>query len=282
MDISKINRITPYQDVNTVLLSLAQGIESILGGNLLGLYLTGSLSYGDFNPGSSDIDLVAILNSPASPKELKSIQALHVNEGQEYPKWAKRIECSYTPIAMLSNILPPEAPRPYYGEGIFYPEARYGNEWIINLYWLHKHGIALVGPEFKALTAQIDMVDVQKACIRDLFREWEPKITDPTWLNNSHYQSYIVLNLCRILYTVTCSSMGSKKVSASWVKGKYSEWIALIQTAENWQYGTEMNRRAEAVEFIKFVINQVVATELYRQIRSSESRTCPAPMDQST
>jgi hypothetical protein len=276
MDVSKINQITPYQDVNTVLLSLAQGIESIWGGNLLGLYLSGSLSYGDFNPGSSDIDLVAILKIPASPKELKLIQELHINEGQKYPKWAKRIECSYTPIAMLSSILPPEAPRPYYGEGVFYPEALYGNEWIINLYLLYEHGIALIGPEFKALIAPIDIVSVQKACIRDLFQEWEPKITDLTWLNNSHYQSYIVLNLCRILYTVMCNSTGSKKAAASWVKGEYSEWVILIQAAEDWQYGKEMNRPAEAREFIRFVIDKVVATELYRQMKSCGSQACPA------
>ncbi len=27
---------------------------------------------------------------------------------------------------MLQNIQPPEAPRPYFGEGVFYPQAHYG------------------------------------------------------------------------------------------------------------------------------------------------------------
>jgi predicted nucleotidyltransferase len=49
--------MTPYQDINKILSSMANSIQDILGKNLVGLYLFGSLSYGDFNPNSSDIDL---------------------------------------------------------------------------------------------------------------------------------------------------------------------------------------------------------------------------------
>jgi hypothetical protein len=184
-------------------------------------------------------------------------------------KWADRIECSYAPLEMLQNILPPKFPRPYLGEGVFYPEAHYGNEWIINLYLLYEHGIALIGPDFKELISPVDIVEVQKACIRDLFREWEPKMTDPAWLDNSHYQSYIVMNLCRILYTIVCGSAASKPVSARWVKKEYAEWSSLIQTAEDWHYGSELNRREETIEFIQFVIHKVKATELYAQAIST-------------
>ena len=119
---------------------------------------------------------------------------------------------------MLKNILPPKESRPYYNNEIFYDEAPYGNEWIINNYLLYKHAIPLIGPDFKTLTNPIDIIEVQKACIRDLFQEWEPKIIDVEWLDNSHYQSYLVMNLCRILYTVSCGTTGTKKVSAAWVK----------------------------------------------------------------
>jgi predicted nucleotidyltransferase len=266
MNTSDLSKITPYQDVNEVLHALSQGIVDVFAGNLVGIYLFGSLSYGDFHPESSDIDLVAILNKPASQNEMELIKQLHIQVGMKNDKWANRLECSYTPQEMLQNILPPKHPRPYFGEGIFYPEAHYGNEWIINLYLLYQHGLALIGPDFKALINPIPMVDVQIACIRDLFQEWEPKLTDPTWLNNSHYQSYIVLNLCRILYTVMCASTGSKKVSARWVKNEFGEWSNLIQTAEHWQYGTEMNLRRETIEFIKFIISKVKKTQVYTQL----------------
>ncbi|MBI2707276.1 MAG: DUF4111 domain-containing protein [Proteobacteria bacterium] len=250
--------ITTYKDVNEVLHSLTTGMAHILGENLVGVYLTGSLSYGDFNPENSDIDLLALLRNPASQDKLEVLKKMHLNVERDTKKWAKRIECSYIPLDMLQSILPPKTPRPYIGEGIFYPEAPYGNEWIINQYLLYNHGIPLLGPDFKTLVKSVDIEDVRDACIRDLFEEWKPKMTDPTYLQNSHYQSYVVLNLCRILYTVMCHSTATKKASAAWVKREFApQWNNLIQTAENWQYGKEMNLKEEVIEFIQFVVNRV-------------------------
>lgn len=131
-----ITNLTPYQDINAVLQDSSQGIQQVLGDNLIGLYLFGSLVYGDFNYGSSDIDLVAIVHSPLNRKEIDRIKELHQQIASSHKNWSERVECSYTPIEMLSNILPPVNPRPWYGCGIFYEAADYGNEWIINNYLL--------------------------------------------------------------------------------------------------------------------------------------------------
>ncbi|MEZ4626197.1 MAG: hypothetical protein R2843_15715 [Thermomicrobiales bacterium] len=48
-------RETP-DDVRSILADLRDAIDRIFGERLLALYLTGSLTYGDFDPGSSDID----------------------------------------------------------------------------------------------------------------------------------------------------------------------------------------------------------------------------------
>ncbi len=250
------NKTTPYSDINQVIVSLSQGISEILKENLVGTYLFGSLTYEDFNDTSSDIDLVTILKNPASESEFKKLKELHKQVEERYPKWVKRIECSYTPQAMLSSVMPPGA-RPYYGEGIFYPEAPYGNEWIINLYLIYKHGKAIVGPEFSELVQPIKIEDVQQACIRDLFKEWEPKLREPEWLDNPHYQSYLVMNLCRIFNTVMNATVLSKKKSAVWVKQKYPQWKELIQTAKEWHYGLEMKEKEKTLEFLKFVIEKV-------------------------
>lgn len=263
-----MNGITPYPDINAVLDDLTRGIEEILGEKLVGLYLTGSLSYGDFNPESSDIDLVAILHTPTSAQELARLEEMHVRVGNRHPKWENRIEASYTPLELFRNVLPPLTPRPYYGEGIFYLEAQYGNEWIINNYWLYHAGIPLAGADFKALITPIQIAEVQKASLRDLFREWEPKLRNPSWLDNPHYQSYLVVNLCRILYTVVGGMLGSKKVSAAWVKHEYPQWTSLIEFADAWHYGEELHREAETLEFLRFVIGVIEETALYRSLEA--------------
>lgn len=267
-----VTNITPYQDINEVLLHISNGIKDILGKNLTGLYLFGSLTYGDFNLDSSDIDLVAIINKPLNHNELEKIKEIHKLVAEYHQKWSDRLECSYTAIDMFNSILPPKEPRPYYGGGIFYDKAPYGNEWIINNYLLYKHGVSLIGPDFRNLSKPIDISEVQKACIRDLFQEWEPKLTDFEWLENSHYQSYLVMNLCRILYTVLCGVTGSKKISAEWVKNKFGlPWRDLIEVAESWQYGKVMSSRDETIDFIKFTIDKIKQTTLYRQMYVSDN-----------
>lgn len=255
MELAK--NITPHRDINDVLYFLLQNIKEIFKEKLTGFYLTGSLSYGDFEKGRSDIDLVVVLKRAVSSKQMKLIEILHAEMGQKFPKWAERVECSYVPMDMLSNILPPKEPRPYFGGGIFYPEAPCGNEWLINNYLLYKYSIPLLGPDFKTLIEPISIEDVKQACRRDLDVEWKPKITDNLYLENSHQQSYVVLNLCRILYTVMNGETVSKKVANNWAKKEYPEWRNLIETADNWHYGAEMKREQEVVEFIKFAIKKV-------------------------
>ena len=52
--------VTPLPDVNDVIAGLRDGLVRILGPHLVALYVTGSLAHGDFDPGSSDIDLFAV------------------------------------------------------------------------------------------------------------------------------------------------------------------------------------------------------------------------------
>lgn len=248
--------ITPYKEIDELIEEFKKEIIQSLNQNLVGLYLTGSLSYDDFVPDRSDIDFQVIVKLPLSTSEIVDVEKLHAYIEEKYPKWAKRIECSYTPQSMLSDIQPPIDPRPWWGAGIMYPKAPYGNEWIINQYQLYNYAIPLHGPDYKSLTKSIDISDVQKGCVKDLFQEWEPKIQYVDSLN-SHNRSYIVLNLCRILYTVSQSAVSSKTISAGWVKNTFPQWKDLIETAERWVYGTEMSYHEEMKQFIQFVIAQV-------------------------
>src|SRR5260370_12734072 len=49
---------TSYSEVNTVLGLLLSEVRALVGEELLGMYLYGSLSLGAFEPGSSDIDFL--------------------------------------------------------------------------------------------------------------------------------------------------------------------------------------------------------------------------------
>ncbi|MBA2726809.1 MAG: DUF4111 domain-containing protein [Parachlamydiaceae bacterium] len=254
-DKKRLKSITIYPIINEILVYWVGKVDTSLGQNLIGLYLFGSLTYGDFVHTRSDIDLMAVVKKPLSSAEMEKIKQLHQNIEEKFPEWKGRVECSYLPKTLINELLPPKQTRPYFGGGAWYDEADYGNEWLINQFFLYNNSISLFGPEYKLLmTVPPDIREVQKACIRDLLCEWKPKINDSQWLENSHYQSYLVLNLCRILYTVHNAKMGSKKFAAMWVKKTFPEWHALIEEAEAWDYDKEMRQQEKASAFIQFAI----------------------------
>src|SRR5579862_2857030 len=252
-----MSAITPYPAINTVVTEWAEGLKRLLGEKIVGLYLSGSLAYGDFVPGRSDIDLEAVVRNPLPEDELRSIEELHREVERRCPEWLERIECSYVPLELMRELTPPAKTRPWWGFGTLYAEASAGHEWIINHYLLSRHGVALEGPDFNELIPPIDIHDVRQASARGLFQEWAPKIDDSAWLSNSHYQSYFVLNLCRILHTVIHGQPGSKKVAGQWAKATYPQWENLIEEAERWVYGEQMKRQADAVAFLRFAVARV-------------------------
>lgn len=257
-----MNNITQYPAINTVLTEWADGLNRLLGKKIVGLYLSGSLAYGDFVPDRSDIDLQAVVGSPLTEDELRWVEELHKEIERRCPEWAHRIECSYVPLELMHELTPPSTSRPWWGFGTLYAAAPAGNEWIINHYLLSEHGIALEGPDFSELAPAIDVDSVRQASARDLFQEWVPKVDDGAWLSNSHYQSYLVLNLCRILHTVIHGQPASKKVAGEWAKATYPQWKNLIEEAERWAYGDEMKRQADAVAFLRFAVERVNETKV--------------------
>lgn len=264
MDDNLIGKLTSYSDINCLLIDWVRGVKDDLGDNIVGLYLSGSLAYGDFVTDRSDIDLQAVVKKPLLKGELELIESLHKKIDERYPAWANRTECSYVPLEVVREILPPKTPRPWWGFDTLHKTALAGNEWIVNHYFLSKYGIALYGPEFKTLVPNINIEDVRKASARDLFKEWEPKIDDKEWLSNSHYQSYLVLNLCRILCTVVGGRPASKKVAAKWAKETYLQWRNLIEEAERWKYGMKMNRNNDVGAFIEFAVEKVNETGILK------------------
>jgi predicted nucleotidyltransferase len=249
-------QITPYPDVNNVLNFLVGKIIVSLGKNLVGIYLFGSLTYGDFNLDRSDIDLIAVLTELASSTEIDGLRTILDSLKLHFPEWANRVEVSYTPKEMFASDVPP-GKRPYFGDGKFWPDAEYGNEWLINNYLLYKHGVTLHGLNVKTILREPGIDQVKESVRQVFYAELEPIRRNKDWIADSHYQSYVVLNLCRILYSIIKSDVGSKGVATAWVISTYPRWASLIQSAQYWKYSDDFPHQDEVVGFIEFVRDQI-------------------------
>lgn len=225
--------------------------------NIIGIYLFGSLAYGGFNENSSDIDINVITKNLLNKNEMDIIKNIHKELIELNNIWGNRLEVSYTPIFMIKEKSIPKIPRPYFN-GKFYEKAGYGNEWLINNYLILNYGKNIYGQEYKKLiNYDITIEDIKKSCLNDFYKEWHPKIIDSEWLQNSENQAYIVLNICRIIYTIKNNKIGNKKESAKWIKEKYGQWKDLIEEAEKWEHNKIINKQNEIKEYIKYMDKEI-------------------------
>lgn len=92
---------TPYIDVNSLLERLLSQLQRILQHKLVGLYLYGSLTSGDFDPQSSDVDLLAVISPDLSESEFEALRVMHRDLVRDNPVWDDRVEVAYVPAEAL-------------------------------------------------------------------------------------------------------------------------------------------------------------------------------------
>jgi len=252
---------TKYEDVNQVLELLTDGLVKLLNTKLVGLYLTGSLTYGDFNRESSDIDFIAVLKVELTDNEFEKIRELHKVIAGKAPHWSKTLEGSYITLDMLETTEAPADERPYVNGGKL-SYCRYGNEWIINLYALQECGRVLFGKDLSSILPRVTIEQVRAASKDDLLKEWAQKIDDPDAFSSpgydpEHIKNYATLTMCRILHRVNNDNIASKKVASKWVKKTYPEWTNLVERAERWVHGAKMGSDEEVKNFISFTVDRV-------------------------
>jgi hypothetical protein len=247
-----------FPGVDTVVSGMRDGLASILVPNIIGFYLTGSLAYGDFDPGSSDIDFFAVTGHRMSNEERQKVEGLHLGIEADEDEWAGRIETTYVPKDKLRSIDPPTEGRPYFNQGkMWHPDPTYGYEWLMQLAAVRDFGIALIGPPPKTLIPEIDEARVRDASVQDLLKEWEPAIRDHSHLETPHLRAFAVLSLCRVLYRQETGQFATKRAAAEWAVDRYPYWRQLVTQAASWQHGENFSMPDDIAAFIRYTIREV-------------------------
>ena len=108
----------------------------------------------------------------------------------------------------------------------------HASEWIIQRHLLRERGIVITGPDLKTLIDPVPPDDIRQAIV-DVLPLWvNPILNEPSQIKSRGYQSFIVLSLCRMLYTLQYGTIVSKRVAAQWgqdTMGK--QWTSLIEDA---------------------------------------------------
>ena len=231
---------TPYPDVNAVLGDFLPSIQAILGDHFRGMYLSGSLALGDFASYRSDVDFVVVTDADLSSDLLSDLRAMHARFNASDSPWATEVEAAYIPQGALRRYDPAHARHPHIERGAdeMLDMDQLGSDWIIQRFILREHGVIVAGPDPRTVIDPVPPDDLRRAVVALMDDWWGPMRDHPDPLYRHHigYQSYAVLTMCRILYTLDTGAVASKPVAARWAQERGGErWAALIERALAWR-----------------------------------------------
>jgi streptomycin 3"-adenylyltransferase len=201
--------------------ALVAALIRMLGHELVGVYLHGSLAMGCFNPARSDLDLLVVTTRPASLNcKCRLVATLLRSSGAPYP-----IEISFL---VERDLAAWQHPFPY--------DLHFSEHWRSQLRdelasgawrrWnaaeqrdddlaahftiLHARGIVLLGPPIAGLFPTVPSADYRTSIRSDLDWARDRIATDPI---------YAILNACRVLTYWWTQHVCSKSDGAEWVLG---------------------------------------------------------------
>ncbi len=246
---------TPYSEVNILLLTLLTRVQTILREKLVGFYLYGSLSLGDFDPASSDIDFLVVTTEDLSGTVLEDLRDMHASIASSGLPYATRLEGSYIPRVALRRYDPHNASHPTIGVDWEFHVGHHESHWVIERFIVREHGIIIWGPSPKELIDPIPPSALREAVCEKLRIFWQAQLSGPAWLRPRDYQAFAVLTLCRALYTLKQGTIVSKPEAAAWAYQTLDpEWQPIIKRALIWRQQHAEDDLTETLDFLRFAI----------------------------
>jgi predicted nucleotidyltransferase len=214
--------------VDGLLGALVSGIHGVLGDQLVGVYLYGSYVSGGFDPGISDLDLVAVTSEDAERTDLAGLDRVQLAFVEQHPEWSDRIEIVYIGLADLRSfrtspgrlaVISPGEP--------FHLRNERVAEWLQNWYLVRETGVTLYGPPAAEIVPPVAWSEFVAAAVR-----YAGQISTASFAEASPGALvYAVLTMCRAHRTVEAGVHGSKGEAAAWEQLRMPDWAWLIDAA---------------------------------------------------
>ena len=222
---------TPFAELNELLTRFVGRVSSILGANLIGVYLTGSFALGG-GDAASDCDFVTVTADRLGSGEERAIGGLH-EEIPGWPSyWAYNLEGSYAPQADLTTLATSGQPWLYVDRGSREMEwSAHCN--TADVRWvLVNRPLVLAGTDPRTFVCDVP-AEVLQAKMRP---QIESFLTDlGTWasFDVSWTQRYAVESSSRMLYTLEHGAVISKQAALEWAAETLPlEWRDLIEQVQ--------------------------------------------------
>lgn len=255
---------TPYPELNDVLNEMVSSIQAILHDNLVGAYLQGSFAVGDFDE-HSDVDFIIVIDQALTDRQVEALQIMHPRIYKMESAWAQHLEGSYFPKDILRDVAHAGQPLWYLDNGSQnLIESDHCNTVLVRSV-MRDFGVTLTGADPASLVDSIPVDTLRREMMHTLQQWGQEILDDPEQYRNYFYQTYIVLNFCRMLHDLGQGKPGSKLAGANWAKANLaSSWQGLIDRTwagrpkpeeKVWQR-PDPDDFAATLKFIQYVMDQ--------------------------
>jgi hypothetical protein len=253
---------TPYPELNAVLQKLVQSVQAALGSSFVAACLQGSFAVGDFDS-HSDVDFIVAIEEELSDKQVQALQVMHDRLYDLDCAWAQHLEGSYFPKGVLKDYSKCDQLLWYLDHGSRSLVRSAHCNTVVVRWVVREQGVVLAGQNPATLVDPIP-VEILRQEIRATLHDWGQQIlAEPERFNNRFYQTFIVLNYCRMGHDLHTGRPGSKRAGAAWAKASLDPaWAGLIDRAWAGRPNPALSVRQPAdpadfrstLEFVKYMI----------------------------
>lgn len=255
-----------------VLARLAADLVEVLEDELLSLAPYGSWALGDFCPGRSDLDVLAVMARDPTVAMQAALHEMHARLATDFPEWDGRVEVEYVSVDAITAVVQgtdESHPMIIVGGGEPLHEVEASRHYVLNWAAALQADRPIVGAAPSTVLPVIDQQLIRLVVLQHM-RAW-PRWMDDIERLRAGDQAYTVLTLCRAAEALATGRQLSKLAAARASRSRFPEWSALIDWAREWWYngGSDLdNKRSE--EARRFVAD-VSAQSLSRNDRLSPS-----------
>jgi hypothetical protein len=170
---------------------------------LTALWAHGSLAYGDFVPGRSDLDLVALVGAPVTSKQRLDLQSAHEELIRAQPL-AAGLHCSY--IVSGEQADPGRPHLTWAHQELFERPVT-----PVSRRELHQRGLCLLGPAPAAVLPAVTDAELAAFVSGDLRHYWLPKTAWPDLWDDDIWVDLGMLTLARAQVTLRDGRLITKR-----------------------------------------------------------------------
>jgi predicted nucleotidyltransferase len=223
---------TGFRELNALLADFVARVSSILGEDLVGVYLVGSFALGGGDV-ASDCDFLVVTERRVDAEQERALRELHDEIPTRDGYWPHNLEGSYAPKADLESL---EA---LGRQWLFVNRGHRDVDWdghdnAEDVRWvLRERGLRVSGPPAREFTAEVP-ASLLRERARSLIASFVPDLREWANFEVAWTQRYAVQTLSRLLYTVEKGEVTTKLRALEWALGALApEWRALIEQARD-------------------------------------------------